>query len=220
MDGFRWSAVAESLTTRHTAQWAPLVQTAAGRRRRGPQSDRRWRRGARRRLHDGRSPAWLGCWSRPARPWRSSTAISPPPAWPAAWARRSTSAGRTCWRAACRWPRASIHSLDDRIALLPLVQGGAAAAEKLDAIHASVTAGVLRYHYDIVLFDLGAVDRRSGKAPTARRIARRCRLDGVLLIAAPAATAAASIRSGSAQAAPELASDLPGRDRESTSPRA
>ena len=53
---------------------------------------------------------------------------------------------------------AVIQSLADRIAMLPLAQGGLPAAEKLDAIHASITAGVLRYHYDIVLFDLGVVD--------------------------------------------------------------
>jgi Mrp family chromosome partitioning ATPase len=97
---------------------------------------------------------------------------------------------------------AVIHSLDDRIALLPLLAGGAHAAEKLDAIHASVTAGVLRYHYDIVLFDLGAL-ADPAQAAIASRIARRCRLDGMLLATAPSSqpTSAARI----AQLAPELA---------------
>jgi Mrp family chromosome partitioning ATPase len=81
---------------------------------------------------------------------------------------------------------AVIHSLNDRIALLPLLAGGAHAAEKLDAIHASVTAGVLRYHYDIVLFDLGAL-ADPAQAAIACRIARRCRLDGMLLATAPSA---------------------------------
>jgi Mrp family chromosome partitioning ATPase len=75
---------------------------------------------------------------------------------------------------------AVVHSLGDRIALLPLVQGGVPAAEKLDSIHASITAGVLRYHYDIVLFDLGSL-ADAVQGPIARRIARRCRLDGALL---------------------------------------
>jgi Mrp family chromosome partitioning ATPase len=76
-----------------------------------------------------------------------------------------------------------VHSLRDRISLLPLAQGGAPAAEKLDGIQASVTAGVLRYHYDIVLFDLGSVaGERQGIV--ARRLARRCRLDGMILTTA------------------------------------
>jgi Mrp family chromosome partitioning ATPase len=72
-----------------------------------------------------------------------------------------------------------VYSLADRIALLPLVTGGAVAANKLDSIHASVTAGVLRYHYDVVLFDLGAVaDPVQGS--TARRLAQHCRIDGAI----------------------------------------
>jgi Mrp family chromosome partitioning ATPase len=73
-----------------------------------------------------------------------------------------------------------VYSLGDCLALLPLVRGGAASAERLETIHASVTAGVLRYHYDLVLFDLGAVlDRVQG--PIASRLAVQCRLDGLLL---------------------------------------
>jgi Mrp family chromosome partitioning ATPase len=107
---------------------------------------------------------------------------------------------------------AVIHSLNDQLALMPLVRGGQAAANLLDSIHASITAGVLRYHYDIVLFDLGDIadeDRRG----TACRIANRCRLDGMLLIAA-GSTHARSSRFGAtasggaadlARSAPELA---------------
>ena len=98
---------------------------------------------------------------------------------------------------------AIIHSLDDRIAVLPLVQGGVPAAEKLDAIHASVTAGVLRYHYDFVLFDLGAIGD-DVQGPVARRVARRCRLDGVLLTADPR-TADVFSSTRLMQTAPELA---------------
>jgi Mrp family chromosome partitioning ATPase len=97
---------------------------------------------------------------------------------------------------------AVIHSLGDRLALLPLVQGGPSAAEKLDGIHASITAGVLRYHFDVVLFDLGAVaDRQQG--PTASRLARRCRLDGLVIVAADAG--AAACEQLLAAEAPELA---------------
>ncbi len=76
---------------------------------------------------------------------------------------------------------AVIHSVEDRLSVLPLVGGRLPAAEKLDAIHASISAGVLRYHYDLVLFDLGSLaDELQG--PVARRVVRQCRLDGVLLV--------------------------------------
>jgi Mrp family chromosome partitioning ATPase len=95
-----------------------------------------------------------------------------------------------------------VYSLTDRVALLPLVAGGATAAENLESIQASVTAGVLRYHYDLVLFDLGALaDPRQG--PTVRRLVRQCRLDGVVLTSGhgPAAVKPQRLM----QAAPELA---------------
>jgi Mrp family chromosome partitioning ATPase len=79
---------------------------------------------------------------------------------------------------------AVIHSVEDRITVLPLTQGGMPAAEKLDSIHASITAGVLRYHYDIVLFDVGTIATEQvaqRQLATACRLARRCRLDGLLL---------------------------------------
>jgi MinD-like ATPase involved in chromosome partitioning or flagellar assembly len=96
-----------------------------------------------------------------------------------------------------------IQSLGDSLTLLPLVQGGAAAAERLDSIHATITAGVLRYHYDLVLFDLGAAtDQRQG--PIARRLARRCRLDAVVLVGDAAARVSAG-QSTLFHSAPELA---------------
>lgn len=96
-----------------------------------------------------------------------------------------------------------VYSVGDRIALLPLVAGGAAAAERLDAIHASVTAGVLRYHYDMVLFDLGNVfDAVQG--PIARRMVRQCRLDGVVLTSGISPTSAVHPQR-LMQTAPELA---------------
>jgi Mrp family chromosome partitioning ATPase len=81
-----------------------------------------------------------------------------------------------------------VHSLGDRISLLPLAVGGPAAASRLETIHASVTAGVLRYHYDIVLFDLGVVaDPQQG--PIARRVIQQCRLDGAMVAAGRGAAA-------------------------------
>lgn len=84
---------------------------------------------------------------------------------------------------------AVVHSLGDRLSLLPLVVGGPAAASRLETIHASVTAGVLRYHYDLVLFDLGVVaDPQQG--PIARRVIQQCRLDGALVASGRGAAAA------------------------------
>ncbi len=91
----------------------------------------------------------------------------------------------------------------NRLVLVPLVQGGVPAAEKLDGIHASVAAGVLRYHYDIVLFDLGAV-ADAVQGPIARRVARQCRLDGAVLVAGGHAGGATSPQRVM-QSAPELA---------------
>jgi len=94
-----------------------------------------------------------------------------------------------------------VYSLADRLALLPQRAGGAAAAEKLESIHSSVTAGVLRYHYDMVLVDLGPLVGRI-QGPIACRLAAQCRLDGVLFtIGANAANSQRHM-----QIAPELAS--------------
>lgn len=76
---------------------------------------------------------------------------------------------------------AMVGSLTDSIALLPLVRGGLRAAEQLDSIHSSVTAGVLRYHYDLVLIDLGSLSNAQ-QASFAETIARQCRLDAALLV--------------------------------------
>ncbi|MCA9234459.1 MAG: hypothetical protein KDA44_03260 [Planctomycetales bacterium] len=76
---------------------------------------------------------------------------------------------------------AAVYSLADGLTLLPLAAGGVPAAEKLDGVHGSITAGVLRYHHDLVLVDLGsAADEVQGVI--ARRVARQCRLDAVLLV--------------------------------------
>lgn len=99
---------------------------------------------------------------------------------------------------------AVVHSLGDQLSVLPLTVGGAAAASRLETIHASVTAGVLRYHYDVVLFDLGAIgDAQQGAI--ARRVIQQCRLDGALLAAAGGDAVSFEPRL-LLQAAPELAS--------------
>ena len=73
-------------------------------------------------------------------------------------------------------------SVSDRIAVLPLAGHNAPAAELLSSIQTSVTAGVLRYHYDLVLFDLG----NAGTPPqqsAAQRIVDDCRIDASIIVA-------------------------------------
>ncbi|MEM9659146.1 MAG: hypothetical protein AAF961_12365, partial [Planctomycetota bacterium] len=73
-----------------------------------------------------------------------------------------------------------VQSLNDKIAMLPLAGGGTSAAELLESMQASTTAGVLRRHYDVVLVDLGSLDD-APQAEVAGRVFRQCRIDAVLL---------------------------------------
>lgn len=75
-----------------------------------------------------------------------------------------------------------VKSLEDRMALLPLSGPNPNANKLLNNIQTSVTAGVLRYHYDLVLFNLGA----AAEAPqdfAAYEVMQHCRLDANLIIA-------------------------------------
>ncbi|NOZ39930.1 MAG: hypothetical protein GXP24_06865 [Planctomycetes bacterium] len=75
-----------------------------------------------------------------------------------------------------------VKSLKDRIALLPLARQTGAATELLASIQTSVTAGVLRYHYDVVLFNLGnAAEPPQDEA--AFSIMQHCRLDASIIVA-------------------------------------
>lgn len=202
VDGFRWPAIAEELCRRHTAQWNHLLQSllAAG-------ESGRSLIGVGGALRGTGCTTVLACLAQLLVEAGKTAAIVDADFAAPGLARSLGMAAEIGWEEVLggRAPLADamINSLGDRIAVLPLVQGGAQAAEKLDAIHASVTAGVLRYHYDFVLFDLGALhDKLQG--PTARRVARRCRLDGVLLVADPRTTDALSQKS-LRLAAPELA---------------
>ncbi|MCG8449023.1 MAG: hypothetical protein MI725_05525 [Pirellulales bacterium] len=75
-----------------------------------------------------------------------------------------------------------VHSLGDKVSLLPLVGHSTPATDLLSSIQTSVSAGVLRYHYDLVLFDLGA----AGQEPqwsTAQEIVEHCRIDASIIVA-------------------------------------
>ena len=75
-----------------------------------------------------------------------------------------------------------VKSLHDRMALLPLARPCDTAEQMLASIQTSVTAGVLRYHYDVVLFNLGAAGQQPQWA-AAQSIVQHCRLDASLIIA-------------------------------------
>lgn len=202
VDAFHWSAAVEELTQRHTARWRQAVKTLLS-------AD-----------EEGRSLIGVGgaargvgcttvvsCFARLLIEAGKTVAIVDGDFATAGLARCLGLAPEVGWEdvLAGRAPLAEciVESLEDRIAVLPLVQGGLAAAEKLDAIHASVTAGVLRYHYDIVLFDLGVISDEV-QGPVARRVARRCRLDAILLTT-DMKSAPAIDPSRFVQLAPELA---------------
>lgn len=86
-----------------------------------------------------------------------------------------------------------VQSVEDRIALLPLVQPNHSADDLLSNIHASVSAGMLRYQFDLVLFDLGTAG--SGpQALAAQAIGAQCRLDACLAIAEAGQTNLAPIQ--------------------------
>jgi len=75
-----------------------------------------------------------------------------------------------------------VQSMEDRIALLPLVQPSHSAGDLLSSIHASVSAGMLRYQFDLVLFDLGTAGI-GPQASVAKTIGAQCRLDACLAVA-------------------------------------
>jgi Mrp family chromosome partitioning ATPase len=75
-----------------------------------------------------------------------------------------------------------VRSVDNGIALLPLVGHPAPPVELLTSIQTSVSAGVLRYHYDVVLFDLGAACREP-QASAARTLVEHCRIDANIIVA-------------------------------------
>jgi Mrp family chromosome partitioning ATPase len=82
---------------------------------------------------------------------------------------------------------AVIRAEDDRVDLLPL-DGRRLDGPKLVAgLQTSVTAGVLRYAYDLVLLDLGAILAPSSFATTVHLL-QNMQIDGALLIADPRQT--------------------------------
>lgn len=73
----------------------------------------------------------------------------------------------------------AVYSLADRITLLPLAGPTQTEIQRLSGIQSSVIAGMLRYHYDLVLFDLGPASQLG----VIREILEHCRLDVVAIVA-------------------------------------
>ena len=83
-----------------------------------------------------------------------------------------------------------VHSIGDNISLLPLAGRGTDSVELLSGIQASISSGVLRYHYDVVLFDLGNVSQQP-QATVAQKLFEQCRIDSSILVADAAHTSPA-----------------------------
>ena len=76
----------------------------------------------------------------------------------------------------------AVRSIEDRMVLLPLRSSGQPSVELLSSIQTSVIAGVLRYHYDLVLYDLGAAGREP-QLGVAEQIVEHCRMDASIIVA-------------------------------------
>jgi Mrp family chromosome partitioning ATPase len=76
----------------------------------------------------------------------------------------------------------AVLSLADKITLIPLGGNSAAFTDRLSSIQSSVIAGMLRYHHDIVLFDLGTVNDAQQFA-AMKSIVEHCRLDVGIIVA-------------------------------------
>lgn len=76
----------------------------------------------------------------------------------------------------------AVASLADRMTLIPLGGPAEVEIERLTSIQSSVIAGMLRYHHDLVLFDLGSASDPTQLA-AAHGIAEHCRLDAGIIVA-------------------------------------
>lgn len=80
-----------------------------------------------------------------------------------------------------------VRSINDNVSLLPLGGHVQSPGGLLAGIQTSVSAGVLRYHYDLVLFDLGTPSQGE-QLSSAKSLLEHCRIDASILVADTAAT--------------------------------
>lgn len=76
----------------------------------------------------------------------------------------------------------AVHCLQDQLTLIPLAGPAASVLERITSIHTAVMAGMLRYHHDLVLFDLGAANDPL-QLQAIKMICHHCRLDLNLVVA-------------------------------------
>ena len=79
---------------------------------------------------------------------------------------------------------AVIRAERDRVDLLPLAGRGLDGPQLAAGLQTSVTAGVLRYAYDVTLMDLGAI-LAPGSFATTVHLLENMRIDSALLVADP-----------------------------------
>lgn len=75
-----------------------------------------------------------------------------------------------------------VHSIGDNISLLPLAGRSSNPSDLLSGIQTSISAGVLRYHYDLVLIDFGDAGRQP-QWPVAQKLFEQCRIDSSIIVA-------------------------------------
>lgn len=76
----------------------------------------------------------------------------------------------------------AVASLRDQMTLVPLAERREAVHERLTSIQSSVIAGMLRYHHELVLFDLGAANNPA-QLGIVKDIVENCRLDAGIIVA-------------------------------------
>ncbi|QEG33142.1 tyrosine-protein kinase family protein [Bythopirellula goksoeyrii] len=76
----------------------------------------------------------------------------------------------------------AVHSLADAMTLIPLCGPVESCEERLASIQTSVIAGVLRYHHDIVLVDLGS-PLSTQQVSAVHSMVEHCRLDTTIIVA-------------------------------------
>ena len=76
----------------------------------------------------------------------------------------------------------AVHAVADGMTLIPLSGPVAALDERLASIQTAVIAGVLRYHHDVVLVDLGSADQPEQMAGIASMV-EHYRLDTTIVVA-------------------------------------
>lgn len=88
----------------------------------------------------------------------------------------------------------AVHSLSDEMTLIPLCGPVECCEERLTSIQTAVIAGVLRYHHDLVLVDLGAPQTPDQYAAMQGMI-EHYRLDTTIIVAPSGSTDPTTMRS-------------------------